>query len=173
MKKLAGIVVLYFCCATALAQTTLPIPRNLAALYNKGTRTSDGKPGPAYWQNTANYNLQVDFNPATRLLKGLAEIEYTNNSPDTLKQIVFRLYPNIYKKGTQRLSSIEAEDLTDGVQIDTLFIQQADSVKPLKRRIQGTNMFVTGQPLLPGAKRHFTIRYHYTVTKDHISAQEK
>ena len=33
----------------ALAQPTLPVPRNLQATYTKGTRSPSGQPGPNYW----------------------------------------------------------------------------------------------------------------------------
>src|SRR5689334_2945904 len=91
------------------------IPKNIQAAYQKGTRSTDGKPGNNYWQNTASYQLNVNFAPATRLLSGIVDINYLNNSPDTLKQVWFKLYPNLYKKGTPRQSKVEAEDLTDGL----------------------------------------------------------
>src|SRR4029077_5673787 len=81
-------------------QNLLPTPRNIQKTYDKGTRSVDGKPGKKYWQNTANYDLKVNFDPVTRLITGVASINYINNSPDTLRQIVFKLYPNYYKKGS-------------------------------------------------------------------------
>jgi hypothetical protein len=68
---------------TALAQTSLPVPTNIQAAYNKGTRTTNGTPGKNYWQNRADYNLTLNFNPKNRVLDGIDEISYTNNSPDT------------------------------------------------------------------------------------------
>ena len=75
----------------------LPVPRNIQSAINKGTRAVNGKPGSNYWQNTADYGLKINFDPASRLLKGEEVINYTNNSPDTLKQVIFKLYPNLYK----------------------------------------------------------------------------
>ena len=34
-----------------LAQTTLPVPRNIQTAYEKGTRSTLGIPGKNYWQN--------------------------------------------------------------------------------------------------------------------------
>src|SRR5690349_7918137 len=82
----------------ASSQIQLPVPRNIKPAYDKQTRTADGKPGKNYWQNSANYDLKINFDPATRELKGTVNIDYVNNSPDTLKQIWFKLYPNIYKR---------------------------------------------------------------------------
>ena len=80
---------------TAFTQKLLPTPRNIQATYDKGTRSLSGKPGKNYWQNTANYDISVTFNPATRLVSGSVNIAYTNNSPDILREIFFKLYPNI------------------------------------------------------------------------------
>ena len=109
-------------CSTAQAQTTLPMPRNLRATYDKGTRSPTGAPGPKYWQNTADYILKVNFDPATRLLAGTVHIQYQNNSPDSLRQLWFKLYPNIYQQGAPRSGKFAAEDLSNGVKIAQLSV---------------------------------------------------
>ena len=43
---------------------TLPVARNYQDAYDKKTRSTDGKPGAKYWQNTATYNINVSFDPA-------------------------------------------------------------------------------------------------------------
>ncbi|MFC7669167.1 hypothetical protein ACFQT0_18765 [Hymenobacter humi] len=83
----------------ASAQQPLPVPRNLQATFAKGTRAETGLPGPNYWQNTADYDLAVTFNPTTRRVAGTVAISYQNNSPDSLRQVWFKLYPNLYQKG--------------------------------------------------------------------------
>jgi len=146
------------------AQKLLPTPRNIQATYDKGTRSTDGKPGKNYWQNTANYDLNIHFDPATRLLTGIADISYTNNSPDTLKEIWFKLYPNLYKKGSPRQFFIKPEDIGDGVIIDSIIIngQPADIAKI---RMNATTMTERIQPLVKGKNIRFTISYHYTLNK--------
>src|SRR5439155_8193798 len=99
------------------AQDTLPVPRNLEATYEMGTRSKDGRPGKNYWQNKADYILNVNFDPVTRQLTGTETIQYSNNSPDSLSQIWFKLYPNLYKKGAPRIRSITEADVSDGVKI--------------------------------------------------------
>ena len=59
-------------------------------------------PELTYWQNTADYKIDVSFSPTSRIIAGTEEIIYVNNSPDTLNQIWFKLYPNFYKNGVQR-----------------------------------------------------------------------
>src|SRR6185295_5518664 len=93
------LVSFFFSALIIHAQSLLPTPRNIQAAYDKGTRSITGKPGKNYWQNTADYDIHISFLPSTRLLTGVVEIKYFNNSPDTLKQVWFKLNPNYYKKG--------------------------------------------------------------------------
>jgi hypothetical protein len=157
-------VIAFFYCLETIAQQPLPVPTNIKAAYDKGTRSKDGKPGKNYWQNTADYDLKINFDPATRLLDGSEEINYVNNSPDTLKQIIFKLYPNLYKKGSMRRMPVEAEDLTDGVKISSLLIDNK-KIDSAKINISGTNMIIRGSIILPKQTTHFTISWSYTLNK--------
>jgi hypothetical protein len=150
--------------SVAYAQQSLPIAGNIQKAYATGTRSRDGSPGKAYWQNKGNYVVKVRFNPKDRQLKGTVAIDYTNNSPDTLTRIVFKLYPNLYEKGSLKATVIQAEDLTDGVAIEKISAngQLLDTTKYV---IRGTNMFVRGKQLLPGETIHFAITYSYTLNK--------
>ena len=97
------------------SQQELFIPRNIQAAYEKGTRSLDGKPGAEYWQNSADYKIEVEVDPSTYQIDGSEEIIYYNNSPDSLKRIVLRLYPNVFKKGSARDYSLIPEGVNDGV----------------------------------------------------------
>jgi hypothetical protein len=163
LKKILIIAaLLYNCCS--FAQTTLPIPVNLKAAYTIGTRTAGGAPGRNYWQNYADYTIRVTFNPQSRYLNGIVSVDYTNNSPDTLKEVDFKLYPNFYKKGSIRNMPILPEDITDGVQIQQLSIdKQAQNEK--QWTIDGTNMAVKTPPIAPKQTVHFDIAYAYILNK--------
>src|SRR5215470_7103883 len=139
-----------------VAAQQLPIPRNIKTAYDKGTRSPDGTPGKNYWQNTADYDLKINFDPATRLLSGTEEIAYTNNSPDTLRPIIFKLYPNLFKKGALRNSPVLAEDLIDGVKISS-FVMGNETMDSARINIDGTNMIVAGHPIFPKQIVHFSI----------------
>jgi hypothetical protein len=148
------------------------VARNIQAAYKKGTRSTDGKPGRNYWQNAANYKISVAFAPDTRLVSGNVAIQYVNNSPDTLKEVLFKLYPNLYKKGTPRQSTIAPEDLTDGLIIDTLW-ENNSLVDPKDLRIDGTNMILSRQSVVHGRSIEFNIKYHYTLNKSsHVRTGE-
>lgn len=54
--------------------------------YRQGNvyRTASGKPGPEYWQNAADYNLEATLDDKNHTVSGNVTIHYTNNSPETL-----------------------------------------------------------------------------------------
>jgi len=148
----------------SFGQTALPIPVNLQQTYVNGTRSTNGAPGKSYWQNKADYTIKVNFNPKSRVLNGVVDIDYTNNSPDTLGQVYFKLYPNLYMKGAIRNMKISSADETNGVQIQKLSINQ--QVQPAKKwSIDGTNMVLTIPTLSSKQKIHFTINYSYILNK--------
>lgn len=146
----------------SFGQQSLPLPVNIQALYKKGTRSQEGKPGDNYWQNSADYDINVNFNPSTLLLNGAEKITYANNSPDTLYTIVFKLYPNLYKKGSERLARVEPEDVGEGMMIDKISVLKSPV---LTYSFDGTNMTVTIPPLLPKDSIIFNISFHYTLNK--------
>lgn len=146
------------------AQETLPVPVAIQNAYDKSTRSLSGKPGSKYWQNTADYDLKVNFDPLTRLVKGTADIVYVNNSPDSLKQIWFKLYPNLYKKGVERKAKLAEADLGEGVQISSMRIggialSKTDMIE------QGTNMHVNVAAIAPGKSIKVSVSYSYVLNK--------
>ncbi|MDX5443868.1 MAG: hypothetical protein LPJ89_08820, partial [Hymenobacteraceae bacterium] len=50
-----------------------------------------------YWQQEVNYKINVALNDQAHTLSGFEEVEYVNNSPDTISFIYFHLWPNAYK----------------------------------------------------------------------------
>jgi hypothetical protein len=140
---------------------------NIQNAYKKETRTSFGKPGKNYWQNFANYNIKVSFDPSTQLLKGSETIAFENNGPDTLKEVIIRLYPDLYKKGVQRLSNIAEKDLNDGVQIESFRIGEENITNFQDREkafMRNTLLHIRpSQAVMPHTKTNFEISWHYKV----------
>jgi hypothetical protein len=164
MKRITLSLCLALSSACLFAQQLLPVPAELEAAYTKGTRAVSGKPGTKYWQNTANYELKVNFNPTSRVLSGKAEITYVNNSPDTLKQIWFKLYPNLYKKGVAGKSKIAASDQGEGVLLSGLKIN-GKSYDASKYVVEGTNMHADIAALAPGKSLNINVNYAYILNK--------
>lgn len=150
-----------------LAQTPLYMPLNIKKAYDNGTRTYTGAPGSKYWQNKARYDIQVTFDPAANLVSGTERISYVNNSPDTLQQVNFKLFPNLFQKGAVRSMGIAAADLTDGVAIRHMRINGRD--KALPANIRGTNMPVGIPDLYPGDTALFQLDFSYKLNgQSHI-----
>src|SRR6202161_2100262 len=59
------------------APLTLPDPIN-------AYRSSNGAPGPSYWQNQADYEMHATLDTKAKVLENDEVITYTNNSPDSL-----------------------------------------------------------------------------------------
>ncbi|MDR3694651.1 MAG: peptidase, partial [Mucilaginibacter sp.] len=148
----------------AYAQVSLPVPVNIQASYTKGTRSVTGEPGTKYWQNHADYSLKINFDPRSRLLNGTVSVDYINNSPDTLKEVDFKLYPNLYKKGSVRNMPVLPADVSDGVRIKQLSINRQRQDEK-QWAIDGTNMTVKTPAILPKQSIHFDISYSYTLNK--------
>ncbi len=65
--------------------------------FGDEVRTAAGTPGPKYWQNEANYNIQVTLDDLNHQISGGVLINYKNNSPEPLSFLWLQLDQNIYK----------------------------------------------------------------------------
>jgi len=77
-------------------------------------RGADGAPGPAYWQQRANYDIRATLDTGARRIQGHVTITYTNNSPDTLRYVWLQLDQNLYRTGS-RGSALYPQDSRWGV----------------------------------------------------------
>lgn len=147
----------------------LKMPKELKKAYDKNTRSFEGKPGINYWQNFSEYNIKTDIDPKTRLLTGNEQIVYFNNSPDTLKSIVLKLYQDMYKKGAARNTQLNPETVTEGIKINRLFVDGNPvslNVNDKSISYYGTNLIVKlSSPLSPEAKITIDIDWNLTIPK--------
>ncbi len=111
----------------AFAPLALPDPVNVY-------RSSDGAPGPHYWQNRADYELHAAIDTMAKTLTCSELITYTNNSPDTLTSLWLHLEQNIYRKDSRsgafasefrrrRGPAITGSTNTDGYTLESIEIQ--------------------------------------------------
>ena len=144
----------------------LYMPRGVVTAFQKGTRSPDGRPGPNYWQNRGRYDIQVTALPPDRTIRGSEQITYFNNSPDTLRNPVFKFLLNIHKPGAPRAFPASANYLTSGVQIDTLLVNDQPTAWP-NANTGFTNVRLRlANPLLPHDSIHFSIRWHYDISRE-------
>ncbi|NML39403.1 M1 family metallopeptidase [Chitinophaga sp. G-6-1-13] len=146
----------------ATAQS-LFMPRNIRQAYEKQTRNESGAPGPRYWQNKANYDIQVKFEPATNLVSGSETIVYTNNSPDTLRFLNFKLFANLFQHGAVRNMVVTAEDLHKGVAVKNFKVNGKARNVPTTT---GTNMPVNVDDLAPGQQAQISLDFSYVLNEN-------
>ncbi|WP_298303339.1 M1 family metallopeptidase [Flavobacterium sp.] len=66
-----------------------------------------------YWQQKADYKMEVSMDVKTYQYKGKQELIYTNNSSDTLRKVFYHLYNNAFQPGSEmdmRLQSVKDPD---------------------------------------------------------------
>ena len=61
-------------------------------------RNAAGAPGHNYFQQKADYKIQVTIDDANQKIKGEETITYTNNSPDNLEYLWIQLDQNVRAK---------------------------------------------------------------------------
>jgi len=74
-------------------------------------RTASGAPGHEYWQQRADYNIEVELDDENQKITGMETVTYRNDSPDELTYIWLQLDQNMrakdsdtYKTATNRIS---------------------------------------------------------------------
>jgi len=74
-------------------------------------RTASGAPGHAYWQQEADYKIEVALDDENQSITAQSTITYTNNSPDTLRYLWVQLDQNRFKKDSIGPQSQASGDL--------------------------------------------------------------
>jgi hypothetical protein len=71
--------------------TVLPTPNQY--------RSMDGAPGPEYWQQRADYDINARLDTENQRLDGQETVTYYNQSPNTLRYLWLQLDENQHEKG--------------------------------------------------------------------------
>lgn len=92
------------------------------------------------------YDIQLEVDPPNRTVRGTQEVTYTNNSPDTLKILNYKLIINYHKPGSPRLRPASEDYLTSGIHIDTY--KENGTEQKWEDESDGTNkVIVLAEPL--------------------------
>lgn len=158
------IVLMSFESLTSVAQHVTKSPEFLKAIENR-TRTVNGLPGKNYWINHSDYDLAVNvkFINDTIWILGSGEITYFNASPDTLKQLVLRSYPNFFANGALRDFDIGSKNEVEPVMYSNLLIN-GDTIPAdtINQRRTSTNIILKNiNPIGPGEKAVIAIGWKY------------
>lgn len=141
-------------------------------------RTASGAPGPAYYQQQADYKIDVELDDKNSKLSGSETITYTNNSPDSLEYLWVQLDQNQAKANTQT-SLAESDKISQVLPLDGFSskylkkdlergfnIEQVKDAKgsPMSYTINETMMRINlTSPLKPGEKISFSIKWWYNI----------
>ena len=147
------------------APLTLPSPN----IYRAGS----GAPGPKYWQNRADYDLEATLDTATKTLRGELRLRYTNNSPDTLRFIWMQIEQNAFKDKSLN-SFIFPQDSRfgargfEGGDVDRALRPDRAAARAQTARedarSNGTVMKVDlAEPLAPGQTATFDVAWHFLI----------
>ena len=141
-------------------------------------RTASGAPGPAYYQQQADYKINVELDDKKSKLTGSETVTYYNNSPDTLEYLWVQLDQNQAAKTSQTplAESQRMEQVFPAGNFANKFLKQEQErgfniefvkdVKgnPLSYSINQTMMRINlSTPMKPGEKFTFSINWWYNI----------
>ena len=130
------------------------------------TSTPFGTPGPDYWQNRADYNINAQLDTNLHLITGDVKITFYNRSPYTLDFLWLQLEQNKYRedaRGTKVLQGGSRHDgsITEGMQVKRVNVNGASA----NYTIEDTRMRIEmDAPLIPqNGKVEITMDYSFTI----------
>jgi hypothetical protein len=140
-------------------------------------RTASGAPGHQYWQQRADYKINVFLDEKDLRIHGEEEITYYNNSPDILNYLWLQLDENQHNPNTdanhfdesktnapyttQALQALEVRNNKQGLGVNILSVTDK-SGKNLPFTINQTMMRVDlPKPLQPKQKYVFKVKWNY------------
>ena len=148
-------------------QTFAPLDRAEWAGPNQ-FRGANGAPGPAYWQQRADYSITATLDTANGgTVSGQVRIAYTNNSPDTLRFVWLQLDQNLYRAGSKG-SALFASDSRWGVRGFQGGYDLSDVTvdgRAVTPRVDDTMLRLDlAQPVAPrGGKATISLRFRFAV----------
>ncbi|WP_411032237.1 M1 family metallopeptidase [Spongiimicrobium sp. 3-5] len=141
-------------------------------------RSASGAPGPDYYQQQADYKMNIELDDKNAKIYGEETITYTNNSPDDLEFLWVQLDQNVRTKDTksalrngngvplaERASSFVQTYMTSpfdgGFNID--YVKDANG-RPLSYTVNQTMMRINiPQPLRSKGQISFSIKWNYNI----------
>ena len=134
-------------------------------------RSSNGLPGPAYWQNRADYEIHASIDEHGGghgpVLTGSEIVTYTNNSPDALDSLWVQLDQNLYRENSRGAfaSGRPQQGTSEGYVLDSVEIEQDGHFVAANHVVSDTRMRVDLPTLLAGhgQKVRMRIAWHFTI----------
>lgn len=119
------------------------------------------KPYEGYWQQDVQYQIEATLDDSRELISGTLNLNYTNNSPQVVSELVFHLYQNAFEPNSYK-NQFEHRQVKDSnyQHTDVLEVQLNDVA--LEYDIDNTIMRVplpANQPLTSGESIEVTINF--------------
>ena len=145
------------------------------------SRPATGEPGPMYWQQRADYKIQIKLYEDTRSVEGSETITYTNNSPLTLKYIWLQLDQNIFAKesinnltrpwgggdSSVDFSTLRRQNFMDKFEGGFQELSIKINNKSADTNLVGTHVRINlDQPLKPGESTSLDIEWAYALVEE-------
>ena len=141
-------------------------------------RTASGAPGPAYYQQKADYKIDIELDDKNSRLSGSETITYYNNSPDTLEYLWVQLDQNQAAKNSQTplAENQRTQEVFTPNNFANKFLKQGldrgfniEYLKDVKGNAMSYSVNYTmmrinlATPMKPGEKVSFSIKWWYNI----------
>jgi hypothetical protein len=140
-------------------------------------RNASGAPGNKYWQQRADYVIDVELDDEKRRIIGRETVTYKNFSPDTLDYLWIQLDQNIFAKDSNteltetgrplgNLPVSQLEELADREYEGKVNLTEVSDAlkKPLKYTVVKTMMRIDlPKPLAPNQQFVFNIAWNFNI----------
>ncbi|MGB6267421.1 MAG: M1 family metallopeptidase [Olleya sp.] len=148
-------------------------------------RAASGAPGSAYYQQQADYKMDIELDDANKKLYGFETITYTNNSPDNLSYLWVQLDQNMRARDSktpliegsgvapaQQISSFADSYMTDGFDGGFNIEAVKDSKGGALPHMINRTMMRVEMPtaLKSGEQFTFSIKWWYNIN-DHVNGR--
>jgi hypothetical protein len=190
MRRLVGILILLVSFPSIAQQQwsgkfeqldqTLPTPNSY--------RSASGAPGINYWQQRADYDIDVELNDDTQLLTGKETITYYNNAPEVLRFLWLQLDQNNLSDGNMT-DKTETNRVRDSIPVkffplatDTYGYEGGFKITAVKDAITGKALSYLinytmlrvdlPTPMKTGDKFSFVVEWNYR-EKDRMKFSER
>ncbi|RUO64814.1 M1 family metallopeptidase [Idiomarina ramblicola] len=146
-------------------------------------RTASGAPGHAYWQQEADYKIQVALDDENQSITAESTITYTNNSPDTLRYLWVQLDQNRFKKDSIGPKSNASGDLerVSFSRMESMLTQESfpagyelteiskENGEPLDHYVNDTMLRLDlSEPLKSGESVTFNINWQFNIIEAEV-----
>ncbi|MDA7807860.1 M1 family metallopeptidase [Flavobacteriaceae bacterium] len=125
-----------------------------------------------YWQQAADYTMEVSLDTETANYSGVQTLVYTNNSPETLHKVFYHLYFNAFRPGSEMAVRLKSSPDRNGrfkVDLDSLTKEQQGLLKVSNLTQDGVAVqtvdsetileVILNQPIPPGGTTTFELDF--------------